>query len=115
MQDEQNYSNLRQYYRIRYPYSYRPKVTISCDDYESEAVELSEWGVRFLYEGISRLHVGLALKVTIIFDDGESYELAGEILRVEYKDVIVRFSDSLPLSRIIKEQIHLRNNFIGHM
>jgi hypothetical protein len=115
MQDKQNYSKQRQYYRIRYPLSYRPKVRIQGEDYESDAVELSERGIRFLYEGKIILSEGLDLEVNVTFHDGESFELKGEILRVAKEDVIVRFSDSLPPSRIIQEQIYLRNHFVGHM
>jgi len=115
MQDKENYSKVRQYYRIRYPHSYRPKVRIHGEDYESDVVELSERGVRFLYEDTSKLSEGLGLEVNITFHDGESFELECEILKVEKEDVIVRFSDSLPPSRIMKEQIYLRANIVGLM
>jgi hypothetical protein len=115
MQDNQNYSEIRQYYRIRYPHSYRPKIRIQGDDYEGDVVELSERGVRFFYEGKILLNEGLDLKVNIIFQDGESFELKGEILRVAEEDVIVRFSHWLPLNRIMKEQIYLRTHFVGYM
>lgn len=115
MQDKQNYSKHRQYYRIRYPLSYRPKVRIQGEDHESDAVELSERGVRFFYEGKIILSEGLDLNVHVTFHDGESFHLNGQILRVAKEDVIVRFSDWLPLNRIMKEQIYLRNHFVGHM
>ena len=115
MQDKQNYNRRRQYYRIRYPLSYRPKVRIQGEDYEGEVVELSERGVRFLYEGKIILSEGLDLEVTITFHNGESFGLQGEILRVTKENVIVRFSDWLPLSCIMKEQIYMRNHIVGHM
>ena len=115
MQDKQNYSNKRQYYRIRYPRSYRPKVRIQGEDHEGDVVELSERGVRFFYEGKIILREGSDLEVTITFHDGESFELKGETLRVSKEDVIVRFSDWLPLIRIMREQIYLRNHFVGYM
>lgn len=115
MQDNKTYRNARQYYRIRYPHSYRPTVRVEGEDYDSHVIELSERGARFHYEGNSALHEGLDLIVNISFHDGESFELECTVLRVANNDVIVRFSDSLPLSRIMKEQIYLRNHFVGHM
>jgi len=147
MQAKQNFSKSRQYYRIRYPLSYRPKIRIHGEDYEGEVVELSERGVRFFYKGIITFNEGSYLKVNITFHDGEffelegkilrvakkdvnegldlkvnitfhngkHFELKGKILRVEKEDVIVRFSNWLPLSCILKEQIYLRNHFIGYM
>jgi hypothetical protein len=47
MQDKQNYGKHKQYYRIRYPLSYRPKVRIQGENLESDTVGISEQGVRF--------------------------------------------------------------------
>ncbi|MHA2403904.1 MAG: PilZ domain-containing protein [Candidatus Kariarchaeaceae archaeon] len=115
MQDKQNYNRRRQYYRIRYPLSYRPKARIHGEDYEGEVVELSERGVRFLYEGKFILSEGLDLEITITFHNGESFELQGEILKVTKEDIIVRFFNWLPLSRIMMEQLYLRNHCVGYM
>jgi len=115
MQEKKNYSTSRQYYRIRYPLSYHPKVRIQGEDYEGDVIELSERGVRFSCDDKIILSEGSDLAVNITFHDGESFELKGEILRVTDEDVIVRFVDWLPLIRIMKEQIYLRNNFVGHM
>jgi hypothetical protein len=115
LQDKQDFGKTRKYYRIKYPYFYRPKIKIKKDDNENNVVELSERGVRFLYEGTRQLSKGLKLRVTVIFYDGEAFQFAGELLRVEEKDVILRFSGSLPLSRIIKEQIYLITRTIGRL
>jgi hypothetical protein len=78
-------------------------------------VELSERGVRFLYKGASQLSKGLELCVNMTFYDDELFQLEGEILRIEKEDVILRFSGSLPLNRIMKEQRYLRTQYIGYM
>jgi hypothetical protein len=49
------------------------------------------------------------------FYDDELFQLEGEILRIEKEDVILRFSGSLPLNRIMKEQRYLRTQYIGYM
>jgi len=114
MQDKQDFEKTRQYYRIKYPFFYRPKIKIQKDN-ENEVIELSEKGVRFLYNGTRILSKGSKLNVTIIFCDGKAFQFSGELLRVEKKDVILRFSENLPLSRIMKEQIYLITLTIGHL
>jgi hypothetical protein len=115
MQDKQEFGKTRQYHRVKYPLFYQPKIKIREEENENDIVELSERGVRFLYEGTRHLSNGLELCVTIIFYDGEVIQCAGKLLRVEKKNVIMRFSGNLPLSIIIKEQRYLRNRTIGHL
>lgn len=115
MQDEQDVEKIRQYYRIKYPHFYRPKIKIQGEDNESDVIELSERGVRFLYKGTRQLSKGLGLHVTIIFYDGKAFQFAGELLRVEKKDVILRFSGNLPLSRIMQEQRYLITRAIDRL
>lgn len=115
MQDKQDFEKTRQYYRIKYPHFYRPKIKIQEEDNENDVVELSERGVRFLYNGTRQLIKGAELHVTIIFYDGKTFQFEGELLRVEKKDVILRFSGSLPLSRIMMEQRYLITRTIGHL
>ncbi len=105
----------RQFHRIRYPLSFRPKVRIQGEDCDYRAVELSERGVRFLYKGPARLSAGLEIEVNITFSDGESFQLKGELLRVAKQDVIMRFSGSLTTNRLMKEQLYIKNHVIGHI
>jgi len=115
MQDKKEYGTQRQYYRIKYPFSYQPKVRISGEEYEGDVAELSERGIRFICKRNVLLRESSHLDLTITFHDGDSIWLKGEILKVINRHVIVRFFYWLPLTRIIKEQIYLRNHFVGHM
>ncbi len=115
MKDKQDFQNTRQYYRIRYPLSYRPKVRIQGKDSDHDVIELSERGVRFLYKGTGQYNKGAELQVHLVFHDGESIKLSGELLRVEKEDLILHFQENIPLSRIMKEQRYLRSHIIGHM
>ena len=115
MQGKRSFQNTRLYYRIKYSPRYRPKITIQEEDNENHVVELSERGVRFLYEGTRPLRKGLELQVTIVFYDGTAFQFSGDLLRVEKKDVILRFSGSLPPSRIVEEQRYLINRTFGHL
>ena len=109
------YEKTRQYFRIQYPLFYRPKARIKGEDCNNDVVELSERGVRFLYKGSSQLSPGLEIHVDITFYDNESFQLEGELLRVEKEYVVLRFTGSIPLSRIMKEQLYLINHNICYM
>ena len=107
MQNKKGFENTRLYYRIKYSPHYRPKIKIQEEDNENHVVELSERGVRFLYEGTRPLRKGAELQVTIIFYDGAAFQFSGNLLRVEKKDVILHFSGCLPPTRIVEEQKYL--------
>jgi len=107
MQYKKSIENTRLHYRVKYSPRYRPKIKIQEEDHENHVVELSERGVRFLYEGSRPLRKGLELQVTIIFYDGAVFQFSGDLLRVQDKDVILRFSGSLPPNRIVEEQRYL--------
>jgi hypothetical protein len=113
--EKPSYEKMRQYFRISYPLYYRPKVRIRGEDYESDVMELSERGVRFQYKGSIQLSTGAEIDVNITFYDNESIQLKGELLRIEKEDVILRFSGSIPLNRIMKEQRYLINTNISHL
>jgi len=115
MKDKQAFEKTRQYYRIRYPLSYRPQVQVQGEDSTNDVIELSERGVRFLYKGTGQFKRGGELQVDLVFHDGESFQFSGKLLRVEKEDLIVHFNGSIPLSRIMKEQRYLRTHIIGHM
>ncbi len=106
--DEPAHGHIREFYRIGYPDSYRPKIRIQDEEYENETVELSERGVRFRYLGPGPLKEGLATDITITFYDGESFLITGELLRVRKEDVIMRFSERIPIYRLINEQQYLK-------
>jgi acyl-CoA thioesterase FadM len=105
----------RQFHRIRYPLSYRPKIRIQGEHCDYDAVELSERGIRFIYKGPAQLRAGLEIEVRITFYDGESIQLKGELLRSEKEDVIMRFSGSLTTNRLMQEQLHIKNYIVGHI
>lgn len=99
---------------IRYPVFYQPKVRINDGDDDYDVVELSERGVRFIYTESGRLSTDSAIKVQLTFYDGESLQFSGDLLRAEKKDIIVRFTGRIPLSRIMKEQQYLIEHTIGN-
>jgi hypothetical protein len=106
--DAPSNGNTREFYRIRYPDSYRPKIRIQDEDYDNETVELSEQGGRFSYKGPGELSEGLDIEMNITFYDGEFFHLKGEILRIRKEDVIIRFSERIPIYRLINEQLYIK-------
>ncbi len=106
--DAPAHGNTREFYRIRYPDSYRPKIRIQDEDYDSETLELSERGVRFRYHGPGQISEGLEIEMNITFYDGESFQLRGELLRIRKEDIIMRFSERIPIYRLINEQLYLK-------
>jgi hypothetical protein len=120
----------REFHRLRYPDSYRPKIRIQGDDCDGETVEISERGIRFRYQGPAKLSAGLEIQMNITFYDGASLQLKGELLRVRKedvirrikgkllrvrrKDVIIRFSESIPIYRLMNEQQYIKYIAMPH-
>lgn len=90
----------REYLRVRYPYTERPKLMIG--EKEVDVTEISEHGIRFF--------LGSKISATITFHDGETLTMEGEIIRIHNNEVAVHFSKSISYDKIIKEQEYLMKN-----
>ncbi len=90
----------REYLRVYYPYTERPKLII--DEKEVDVTEISEHGIRF--------YLGSKVSATIIFHDGESLTIEGEIIRIHTNEVAVHLAKGIPYDRIIKDQEYLMKN-----
>ncbi|NOZ68617.1 MAG: PilZ domain-containing protein [Deferribacteres bacterium] len=101
--------NRREHYRIRYPLTGRPRLTIS--DKEYEVIDLSESGLKFLCREVDEFTAGAAVRVTITFNDGESLHVKGKILRTAEKVSVISFSEDIPFGRILKEQRYLKVHY----
>ena len=113
----------RDYYRIVYPISYRPKLVVNSKEYE--VIDICEKGIKFstiFREGFLK---ELLIQSKIIFHDKQFLNLEGKILRVEkiiLKNkitkqeraeirVIIYLSKNIPCipyKIIMKEQRYLR-------
>ncbi len=82
---------------------------------ECDVIEVSERGVRFLYNKTIKLQTGMKVQVKITFYDGESFDLEGETLRIDEGNVIIRFSEGIPLYKILKEQIYIKMHYVGYI
>ncbi len=101
--------NIREHYRIRYPLSCRPKLTIRNSEYET--IDISERGIRFSCKEINEFQTGIELEVSITFHNGEYLDLEGEILRTDEKVAVLRLSKSIPFKRIVAEQRYIKLNY----
>lgn len=101
--------NKREFYRIRYPLSCRPRLILL--DKEYEVIETSEKGVKFLHKKFHEFQIGLTVGFTITFHDDESLDLEGKILRVDENVVVVYLSEEIPFRRIALEQRHIIDNY----
>ncbi len=114
MQDNRDQSgNKRQYFRIEYPISYRPKLIISY--YIFEVLDISEQGIKFFSKRAYELKPGLLLSAKIVFKGGESFNIKGKIIRNTGKEVILSLLEGIPTSKIMSEQQFLINKYPDHL
>ncbi len=98
----------KEYFRIRYPCSARPKIRIN--GAEGDIIDISEWNLRFNNTG-GNIKAGTKVSGTIMFHDGQTLSSEGQISRIKNKEMTVNLSQKIPYDRIIKEQIFIIKNF----
>lgn len=99
----ENKENARAHFRIVYPYGDRPKF--SCLGQTMEVIDVSERGL-----AVSKPQQSIVsnndkqVNGRIIFTDGESVAVTGNILRLTNDAIILLLSKGVPLPIIIKQQ-----------
>jgi len=101
----------RRYFRLRYPVSARPLLTISVRNFLVR--ELSEGGLRFASDMPDEFRVGDIIQGRITFRDKESIPVEGKVLRLADDEIIVQLSRGIPLRRMVEEQKYLIKQFPG--
>jgi len=101
--------NKRQHYRIVYPFSCRPSLKITRKEFE--VVDISESGIRFLNKQWAPFTPGVRIQAEIIFNDGDSMEIDGEILRADDQVSILKLHNSIPFWKIVEEQRYIKKNY----
>jgi len=92
----------RRFYRLRYPASVRPYMQYR--QWKFPVAEISEQGLRFKIIEEALDHLVLHIKAKVFFNDGESLDIEGRILRIEDDEIILQLSVGIPLKRMISEQ-----------
>ncbi len=98
--------NKRKHYRVRYPIVYRPNLAILNNVYET--LDLSEHGIRFFGNDVSRFHSDMKIEGMITFGDGISISMKGKIIRIDRNNAVMFLTDSIPFERILAEQRYIK-------
>jgi hypothetical protein len=101
----------RRYFRLRYPVSARPLLTISMRSFLVR--ELSEGGLRFAADMPDEFRVNDIVQGKITFRDRESLPVEGRVLRLVEDEIIVELTKGIPLKRMVEEQKYLIKHFPG--
>lgn len=105
-----DFINRREYVRVYYPEDcprkFLPELILRHRSHK--VLDISEKGVRFYVP-----HAGLVydgnLTALIRFPDSEEYEISGEVVRRQRNQVALKLERGIPYSRILSEQVRLRN------
>lgn len=95
----------REFFRLEYPSRYRPEI-ISQDN-SFDVLNVSEYGVKFKTDKVNGFDVGKQLAAQIRFNDDETIECNGEIIRLTESDVTVNLSTPIPLQKIRSQHLFL--------
>jgi len=98
----------RAYFRVVYPVSARPRLTIEMQIYE--VLDISEKGVRF-HIGNKIFPFDEIIKAMVTFHDKENLVLEGKVIRKEEDEVALLLTEAIPYRRIVKEQQFLIKNY----
>jgi hypothetical protein len=101
-----SFDNRREYYRIPFPESDRPRVVVGLSI--SEVIECSERGLSYSAADHAG-GVGDLLEGRIRFPRGVDLPIRGEVVRVAGDRVALALQGTgIPFSVIFQEQLHLR-------
>ena len=79
-----------------------------------EIIDISESGIKFYCKNTEAFSAGQEIEGTVMFTDGKSLVLKGNILRSYKKTAIVWLSVNIPFSHIIREQRFLNTHYPDH-
>jgi hypothetical protein len=103
----------RNYYRLRYPLSHRPKLCLAGTDREYEVTELSERGLRLRCATYSAsFQLGKRVTATIMLPQHD-VEVSGMVARRDFDEVVVVNVDGVSFRLIMAEQRRLASTFLA--
>ena len=100
--------NRRDHYRISYEADQRPLLRIKAPsleltgEHEFDVLDISEQGIRFLND--QNVHFSDAVHGELVFIDGETVMIEGQIVRETGAQLSLKLSTPIPFKSIIKEQ-----------
>lgn len=106
----QGFENRRRYVRVFYPAhcpaKFLPEMILN--HHNCLVLDISEGGIRFAISNaalIKKAHINALLR----FPDGGEFEVTGDVVRRNYNQIAIKFEKGIPYSRIMSEQLRLRN------
>lgn len=99
----------RSEYRLHYPLEERPRITIEDLNYTIE--ELSEGGMKVLFDQDTDLPEDIPFTGVIQYIDGEEVEISGNIVRSFSHGFSVKFEKGVGMRRIMSDQIRLKKKY----
>lgn len=101
----------RQYYRIKYPESDRPRLRTATGEYE--IFDCSEAGVCYRVSSGPLPELGSSVSGRIRFAVGETADITGTVLRLDGELVAIKLTTQIPFWLVLEEQRRLRDRFVG--
>lgn len=95
--------NRRQYFRIQYLVSDKPKLVIGRKTYE--VIDVSERGLRFAVAGGKAPQLNSNIRGDITFPDNKTFAIEGTVLRINPAgtEVSVHLTRGIPLVKMMEE------------
>ena len=100
----------RKHFRVKYPFTDRPKF--ECQGKKYEIIDVSEQGLAFHIDpkdGITQSKVPLHGRIH--FKSGDTATVAGKILRTNEDSVIILLHITVPFATIMKEQRYMLQKY----
>jgi hypothetical protein len=106
----QGFENRRRFVRVFYPtgcpVKFLPELIVN--HHSCLVLDISEGGVRFAISNSNLVKNGTVMAL-LRFPDGSDIEISGEVVRRNYNQIALCLDKGIPYSRILSEQLRLRN------
>jgi len=106
----QGFENRRRHVRVFYPSACPVKFLpdLVLNHRACLVLDISEGGIRFAISNSALVKNG-PITALLRFPDGGEIEITGEVVRRNYNQVALQLEKGIPYSRIMSEQLRLRN------
>ena len=99
----------REHYRLVFPESYRPALSMDFSDFEVE--DVSEYGLKVRVDDDPAFMVNDQIEASIVFPGGREFELSAQVVRVDDGFAGLLLEAPLPATLIQSEALYVIQNF----
>lgn len=100
----------RRYFRVPYPEAVKPPFKEDTGR-KFDVVDISERGLKLDVMGDPDLAVGMHVTGTVVFRDGTTVYVEGDILRIDPDGTAIELAKSINVGSLLREQAFIRNKF----